>query len=34
MELFLGIPIWLPFGWGLAVLLVKRLAEAVAALRS
>jgi hypothetical protein len=29
-----GIPIWLPFGWGLAVLLVKRLAEAVAALRS
>lgn len=31
---FMGIPVWLPFGWGLAVLLVKRLAEAVAALRS
>ncbi len=24
---FLGIPIWLPFAWGLAVMLIKRIAE-------
>ena len=24
---FLGIPIWLPFAWGLATMLVKRIAE-------
>ena len=24
---FLGIPVWLPFVWGLAVILIKRLAE-------
>lgn len=24
---FLGIPIWLPFAWGLATMLIKRIAE-------
>ncbi len=24
---FLGIPIWLPFAWGLAMMLIKRVAE-------
>lgn len=24
---FLGVPIWLPFAWGLAIMLIKRIAE-------
>jgi hypothetical protein len=24
---FLGIPIWLPFGWGVATMLIKRISE-------
>lgn len=26
---FLGIPVWLPFAWGLATMLIKRIAETV-----
>jgi len=30
---FAGIPLWLPFGWATAALLLRRLAEALGALR-
>jgi hypothetical protein len=30
---FLGIPLWLPVGWGLAYLLLKRLSEAFGGFR-
>ena len=26
-PMFLGIPLWLPFGWGLVTVLIKRIAE-------
>jgi hypothetical protein len=31
---FLGIPLWLPVGWGLATLLIKRICEGLGELRS
>lgn len=31
---FLGIPIWLPFAWGLATILIKRTADSILSFKS